>query len=35
MIPVYVGWKCFPDRKGFVTSMVFVCNGVGTILGNI
>eukprot|EP00347_Sterkiella_histriomuscorum_P015761 403355779 len=30
-LPVYVGWKCFPLKKGLVTSLIMCFNGVGTI----
>eukprot|EP00347_Sterkiella_histriomuscorum_P002006 403369835 len=35
MLPLFVGWKCFPNNKGMVSSLIFLSNGVGTIIGNI
>lgn len=34
-MPVYIGWKCYPEKKGLVTSLIFCSNGVGTILAAI
>ncbi|CDW88082.1 major facilitator superfamily protein [Stylonychia lemnae] len=34
-LPVYVGWKCFPMRKGLITSMIMCFNGIGTITQSI
>jgi hypothetical protein len=27
-----VGWKCFPELKGTITSLIFCSNGVGSII---
>jgi hypothetical protein len=32
---VYVGWRCFPDRKGLITSLIFTFNGLGSIVAAI
>jgi len=33
-MPVYIGWKCFPDKKGFVSSITMFANGLGPICAN-
>lgn len=30
-----MGWKCFPDSKGLVTSLIFAANGFGSIIAAI
>lgn len=34
-MPVYVAWKCYPERKGLVTSLIFCCFGLGTISASL
>ena len=34
MIPLYVGWKSFPERKGLVSSLIMFANGMGPIFAN-
>lgn len=35
MLPIYVGWKCFPQNKGTVSSVLMFSNGVGAIISSI
>lgn len=32
---MFVGWRCFPDRKGLVSSLIFASNGSGAIFSSI
>lgn len=31
---MYIGWKCFPTRKGMVSSFTMFANGLGPICAN-
>jgi hypothetical protein len=35
MLPMFVGWRCFPEHKGLVSSLIFATNGSGAILSSI
>lgn len=32
---MYVAWKCYPESKGLVTSVIFAANGLGSIIAAI
>lgn len=35
MVPIYVAWKCYPEKKGLMTSIVYGANGVGTMVASL
>jgi hypothetical protein len=34
-VPVFIAWKCYPNKRGLAISLVQGANGVGTIASNI
>lgn len=35
MVPMFVGWKCFPERKGMVSSLILTFNSLGKVMSAI
>jgi fucose permease len=35
MVPMFVGWKCFPERKGMVSSLILTFNSLGKVFASI
>jgi hypothetical protein len=35
MLPMFVGWKCFPSRKGLVSGLIYASNGAGANISSL
>jgi hypothetical protein len=35
MVPMFVGWKCFPEYKGMVSSLILTFNALGKVFASI